>query len=129
MAITETPAEITQVVDRYIAAWNETDPARRRELLSGALTADGRYLDPLGRAEGRDAIDGMMGAVQQQFPGFRFHRTSDVDSHNDRLRFTWELGPEGGEPFSAGVDFCVLEGGQISSITGFIDYMKGADAS
>ena len=40
------------LVTRYLAPWNETDPARRAALLAAAWRSDGRYVDPLMRAEG-----------------------------------------------------------------------------
>ena len=85
--------EVHEVVDRYIATWNETDPARRRELIERTWTEDGQYLDPLIAGEGQEGIDAMIEAVQARFPGYRFRRTSEIDAHHDRVRFSWELGP------------------------------------
>jgi hypothetical protein len=39
--------DIEQIVDRYVAVWNETDPSRRYALIVTTWTEDGRYLDPL----------------------------------------------------------------------------------
>ena len=64
----------------------------------------------------------MIAGVQARFPGFRFARTSDVDAHNDRLRFSWALGPEGSEALAGGIDFGVLAGDRLQSITGFLDF-------
>jgi hypothetical protein len=120
--MTATTPDILPVVDRYIAIWNESDPAARRELIAHTWAEDGRYVDPLMRGEGRDGIDAMTAGVQAQFPGLRFRRTSEIDAHNDRVRFAWELGPEGGEPLAGGVDFGVVADGKLQSITGFLDF-------
>ena len=61
-----------EMVERYLAAWNEKDAERRRELVDALWTEDGSYTDPLADARGRAEIDGLIGAVQQQFPGFVF---------------------------------------------------------
>jgi hypothetical protein len=126
MTATASTIDVTQVVDRYIAIWNETDPAARRALIARTWTEDASYLDPLMNGEGHDGIDAMIAGVQAhlqaQFPGFRFQRTSEVDAHNDRIRFTWEVGPEGGEPLAGGVDFGVISEGRLQSITGFQDF-------
>ena len=37
----------------------------------------------------------MIGAVQQQFPGFSFRLAGPVDGHHNQARFGWELGPDG----------------------------------
>jgi hypothetical protein len=113
---------LTDLIDRYIAIWNETDNARRAELIAQTWTEDAQYIDPLMKGEGRDGVSALAQGVQTQFPGFRFRRTSDVDTHNDRVRFSWELGPEGGEAFAGGVDFGVVVEERLQTITGFLDF-------
>jgi hypothetical protein len=113
---------VTDLVDRYISIWNETDTERRRALIARTWTADATYLDPLMCAEGRDAIDSMIQGVQTQFPTFRFRRVSGVDTHNDRVRFSWELGPEGGAALAGGIDVGIIVGDHLQSITGFLDF-------
>ena len=60
------------------------------------------------RGDGRDGIDAMIKAVHEKYPGHKFTRTSDVDSHNDRARFSWELAPDGGPFLVKGIDFATL---------------------
>lgn len=113
------PAEL---VDRYIAMWNETDPARRHALIQRLWTEDATHLDPTTGVEGRDAIDGLVRTVQARFPGHRFERTSEVDSHNGRLRFSWALAPDRGAPALSGTDFgAVSEDGRLRNVTSFFD--------
>ena len=116
-----------EIVERYLAAWNETDAAKRRSLVDGLWAADGSYTDPLADAHGRAEIDGLIGAVQQQFPGFVFTPGGAVDAHHDQVRFTWHLGPAGAaEPVVIGFDVAVLDGdGQIRSVYGFLDKVPG----
>ena len=35
-----------EIIDRYLAAFNETDAARRRELLDALYTSESTYTDP-----------------------------------------------------------------------------------
>jgi hypothetical protein len=80
------------------------------------------YTDPLGVAAGRDAIDATIGGVRGQFPGFEFRLAGEVDAHHNVARFTWELGPAGGEALVVGFDVAVLDGeGRISRVHGFLD--------
>jgi hypothetical protein len=111
-----------ELIDRYFAAWNETHPDRRKELIARTWTEDSTYLDPLVTGEGRSGIDAMIEGVQKQFPSLKFRRSTDVDVHNDRVRFAWELGPEDGQAVAGGVDFGVTRNGLLHSITGFIDF-------
>jgi hypothetical protein len=79
--------EVERVIDQYIAAWNETDPGTRRELIARTWKEDGRCLDPLMCGEGHVGIDAMIGGVQTQFPGYRFRRIGELDAHNNRVKF------------------------------------------
>ena len=117
---------LTDLVDRYIATWNETDGVRRRDLIARTWTEQAVYLDPMLESEGRDGIDAMIVAVQQRFPGHRFRRTGEVESHHDRVRFTWELTPEAGDPVVRGTDFGVVADNRLQAITGFFDEVRQA---
>lgn len=119
-------AEPEALADRCIAAWNETDPARRRDLVARAWTEDAQYLDPVMQGDGQAGIDAMIAGVQARFPGHRFRRTGSVDAHHDRIRFSWDLAPEGGAAVVAGTDFCVVAGGRLRRVTGFFDATPAA---
>jgi hypothetical protein len=115
------------LADRYLAAWNESDAAARRTAMAELFADDVRYTDPLVAAEGRDALEAAIGAVQQQFPGFTFRLAGPVDAHHDQLRFTWELGPVGQEAPVAGFDVAVVDGsGRIRTVLGFLDRVPAA---
>ncbi len=110
------------LVTRYLAPWNETDPARRAALLAAAWRADGRYVDPLMRAEGLAEMDSMLAAVQARFAGLAFRPAGTADAHNGRMRFRWELAPPGGAAVASGTDFAELDDdGRFRSVTGFLD--------
>lgn len=114
-------AQIADIVETYIACWNEPDAERRRKLVGRTWSDDGTYLDPLMAGAGADEIAAMIGAAQQQFPGHRFELAFGPDAHNDRARFAWRLvGPNG--PAAAGVDFAtVAEDGRLRAVTGFLE--------
>jgi hypothetical protein len=115
--------DLDNLIHRYIDAWNETDAARRLELVTGVWTDDGTYLDPLMSGAGHDSITTMIGLAQQQFPEHRFELSFGPDAHGDRVRFAWRLyGPEGDAPVAAGTDFgFVADDGRLSSVTGFLE--------
>ena len=74
-------------------------------------------------ADGPDALDAMVGAVHEQFPGHRFRQTGGIDTHHNRARWDWELvGPAGNPPVAVGVDFASLApDGRLREVTGFIE--------
>ena len=116
-------SDATAVIERYFAIWNEPDQERRRALIAETWTDDATYLDPMMAGDGPDGIDAMIAGVQQQATGLQFRQVGTVDSHNDRVRFSWELvGPNGGEPVYAGTDFATLAAdGRLQTVTGFLD--------
>jgi hypothetical protein len=117
---TSADSKIVELVDRYIAMWNETDAGRRRGLIAKIWTDGASYLDPVLSGEGLDGIDAMVKAVHGKYAGHRFKRTSDVNVHHDRALFSWELGPEGGPALVKGVDFATLSNeGCLKTVTGF----------
>jgi len=117
---------MNDVIARYLDCWNETSPAARRKLIDEVWAADADYTDPLAQAHGRDAIDATSAAVQQQFPGFVFTLAGPVDAHHQQARFTWGLGPEGGEPLVIGFDVAVTgDDGKIKTVLGFLDKVPG----
>ncbi|MFI7543348.1 nuclear transport factor 2 family protein [Actinoplanes sp. NPDC049599] len=115
-------SDFESAVERYLAAWNETDPHLRRKAVEQAFAADVRYVDPLAAVEGHAALDGLIGAVQGQFPGLVFSSGGPVDAHHQQGRFTWRLGPAGEEPVVIGFDVAELgPDGRIRTVLGFLD--------
>jgi hypothetical protein len=116
-----------ELAKRYIDTWNETDPASRRAAVDELYAEGARYVDPLAAAEGREAIAAMIGAVQQQFPGFTFRLAGPVDGHHNQARFGWELGPAGAEAPIVGFDVAVHDdSGRIQTVLGFLDKVPSA---
>jgi len=113
---------VHDVIERYIASWNQTEPQLRRKLVDEVWAQDATYIDPLAEAHGRDAIDATIAAVQAQFPGLTFTLLDSVDTHHRQARFTWGLGPDGAEPLVVGFDVAVADSdGRLTSVLGFLD--------
>jgi hypothetical protein len=115
------------VVSHYLRVWNITDEAERRKAIDEVFAEDVHYVDPLADVEGRDALNALIGAVHEQFPGLVFTAGGPADAHHDQGRFSWHLGPEhsgpaGGEPLVIGFDVAELDAaGRIRRVVGFLD--------
>jgi hypothetical protein len=110
------------LVDSYIAMWNERDPRRRRVLVARTVTDTATYIDPLMEGDGVEQIAAMIGAAQDQYPDHTFALQDGPDAHHDRVRFSWTLSANGGEPIAVGVDFAtVADDGRMATITGFLE--------
>ena len=112
------------LVDRYITSWNEPDSSRRRALIAQTWTDGVSYLDPVMQGDGHAGIDAMISGVQAKFPGHRFRRVGEVDTHQDCIRFSWELIPESGLALAKGADFGIIaEDSRLVAVTGFFDLL------
>jgi len=121
--MTDVATDVTTLVDDYIAAWNETDADRRRELVGRVWTDEATYLDPLMAGEGADGIDAMIAGVQQQYAGFRFELAQGPDAYNDRVRFSWHLNDPEGNRVATGFDFgTIADDGRLREVTGFLEH-------
>jgi len=115
------------LVDRYIAVWNETDAARRRALIEETWADDASYVDPLMAGKGYEGIDAMIGAVHERFSGHHFRLSTKADGFGNYVRFSWDLVAPGGEAIVKGSDFAVVDAaGKLKSVTGFLDATPGA---
>lgn len=118
---------MTNLVERYVAAWNETDPRARAAAVAELWTEDATYTDPLAQVSGHDGIAAVIEGAQGMFPGMVFTPGELYDAHGDIARFTWHLGPEGGEPVAVGFDVVELAGdGRIRRVLGFLDKVPAA---
>lgn len=120
-------SELNTTIDTYLAAWNETDAARRAELVARVWSTDGRLIDPPLAAEGHREICDMAAALHAQFPGHTFRRSTGVDAHHGHLRFGWELvGPDGAVAL-VGLDTGELApDGRLRRIVGFFGPLPAA---
>lgn len=114
------------IAQAYIETWNESNAERRMAVLDRHWTRDATYVDPLMRGDGSAQISGLVGAVHERFPGFRFRLTGKPDGHGDYVRLSWSLGPDGTEPPIEGSDVVRLRDGRICNVIGFIDRAPGA---
>lgn len=115
-----------EIVEKYLAAWNEKDVTRRRAAVAALFTEHCEYTDPLAAVQGPAAIEQLIASVQKQLPGFKFSLAGKVDAHHDQARFSWHAAPEGArEPVVIGFDVLRLEAGRIQNVLGFLDRVPG----
>lgn len=82
---------LAQLIDTYLAAWNESDAARRATLLAQCWAEDGAYTDPQSDVTGREALSAVIGGFHSGNPGSRFTLDGPIDHHHDHIRFYWTL--------------------------------------
>jgi hypothetical protein len=98
-------ADVTEVVDAYLRAWNEPDEAVRRTLLEQAVTDDCELAGPTGTFRGRDAILGLIAALQGRAGDAVMARAGPVEHElPDDIRFAWQVRTPGGDALLGGTD-------------------------
>jgi len=116
-------SNVNELVVGYLAAWNERDAAQRRALIGKIWTEDATYVDAHRRGVGHDEIDSMIAIAQTQFPGYRLHLVSGIESHNGYVRFSWAAGGAPEAPlYLGGTDFAIVASdGRLKTVAGFVD--------
>jgi hypothetical protein len=112
-----------ELVVSYLAAWNERDDQRRRELIAKTWTEGGTYVDAHRSGDGHDGIDAMIATAQKQFPGYALHLVSGIEAYDGHMRFSWAGGGVPEAPlYLAGTDFVTIaDDGRIQAVAGFTD--------
>ena len=122
MSSQSTTTDVAALIDRYIAVWNETDPAARRALIDVTWAENATYRDPALEGSGRDGIDAMTAGFQRAYPGHTFERSDEAQIPRHEQRFGWRLLTLTGEVFLTGEDVYELSAdGLLQSIVGTVD--------
>jgi len=112
---------VEELVERYLQAWTERRAPARRRLLEGLWAEAATYSSWVTNLDGLDALDEHIALRQQeQEPGSRLVRTSEIHVNEGRISFTWELlGPDGTPSFEGSEFAEVDEHGQVVRVTSF----------
>lgn len=113
----------SDIAANYIATWNEIDSTKRTALIARDWSETPHYVDPLMAASNAVELSGMIGAVQDRFPGFVFRLINTPDGHGGYVRFAWGFGPQGQDTLIEGTDVVEISEGRIGRVVGFLDKM------
>ena len=111
------------LADRYVAVWNETDPARRRQQIAELWTPSGQHYVGARAVRGHEALESRVRESHEKNVrdgGNSFRAVQDARRLHDIVVFHWEmLGAEGETVEGTGLEFLILDGeGRI-----LVDYM------
>ena len=117
---TANTATIDAAIDTYLEAYGETDTTRRTALIERVFAPEAHVFDPPIDGAGHAGINDMFAAVQSQFGGHSFRRSTGIDSHHGIARYGWELVAADGSVTLAGMDVAVVnEDGKLTRVAGF----------
>jgi hypothetical protein len=105
--------EPQQLADRYVAVWNETDPARRRLTIAELWTPTGEHYVGTREVRGHDALyERIIGSHEKNVTacGYRFRAVKDARAVHDAVTFHWEMLPgDREEVLATGRQFLILD--------------------
>ncbi|GHO97729.1 hypothetical protein KSF_077770 [Reticulibacter mediterranei] len=107
-----------EIVERYMALWNEEDDETRRELIEQLWVEAGVQLLSSREYRGYDELEERVTGAHKQFVktgGYIFRRAGEVKEHHGAIKLDWEMVPAGGgEVAGTGTVFLLLsEDGRI----------------
>ena len=113
---------MTDTIDQFFLAWGEADPARRRDLIAGAMAADFAYADPrtVRDITTLDALAEYVGQFTDSAPGWTA-RVVQSDGHGNHRRAIVAFG-DGQGTRQHGSYYARLHEDRIAALIGF----KGA---
>ena len=121
--------DLSTTIDTYLEAYGEPDGNRRIALIEQVWAPDGHLFDPPIDAAGHTGIDQMFAAVQSQFAGHTFRRSTGIDAHHGIARYGWELVAGDGSVTLAGMDVAVVgDDGKLTRVAGFFGDLPPRDA-
>jgi SnoaL-like domain len=89
-----------QLADRYVAAWNATDPATRRDAIRNLWTEDGQHYVDTRQAVGYTALEERIRGSHNKnvlTAGNRFRAVRDARRLRNAVTFHWEMLPADSE--------------------------------
>lgn len=84
-------SDVSESLVHMLAAWNERDPKKIRAHLEKGVAKDVEFVDPNYAIEGIPAFVKMVKEFRTRFPDAVCSRTSGVDMHHDRARYSWRV--------------------------------------
>jgi SnoaL-like domain len=110
--------EAQQLADRYVAAWNETDPGARRKAIESLWTEQGEHYVDTRRAVGFAALEDRISRSHEKNVaglGNRFRAVQDARRLQNAVTFHWQMLPGDGDTVLAtGLEFLIVnDGGRI----------------
>lgn len=102
-----TAGHLERLADDWVAAWNETDGARRAEHVARCFAEDGEFCDQFTRLQGRHELHGWIGGVLAMMPGAALERAGPVQQLHAYSCWPWQVRKEGAV-IARGVNYCDL---------------------
>jgi len=107
----------------YWTAWNEPDVELVRSHLTVAVETTVEWNDPRDSFTGIDALEAAVRRLRTSKPAYRFTLASEIDHHNGRYRYRWDMVRDG-RVLMEGTDVTTVcaDSGLIARVDGFFGH-------
>lgn len=114
-----------QLADRYMAVWNEPDPAARRDAIARLWVPDGAHYVNTRQAQGHAALEARIAEAHDRnvrARGHAFRVVKNAQALREVVTFNWEMiRPGTGEVLAVGLEFLRVDAqGRVESDYQFI---------
>jgi hypothetical protein len=110
-------ADASELLERMIQqVFNEPDPQRRAEAITGLFTEDIVFTDREQTVHGRDDLAATVTRLLAQAPGLMFTHAGPFRGTGDLGMRPWKLGPAEGEPVTGGLDVVLITDDRIARL-------------
>ncbi len=110
----------TRSIDTMLSAWNSNDESLLGQIVEQSLSPEVEFCDPFHDIRGHAPFIEMVKAFWAKHGNCKITRTSGIDSHHDRARYTWAIDSLQGGRFE-GFDAIALDlaSGKVRRVDGF----------
>lgn len=119
-------ADISPQFAALMGAWNERDLSKIRGHLEIAVTPDVEFVDPNYAIRGIDAFTDMVREFRERLPGAEVVRTSAIDRHHDRARYSWVVIVDPAHSVEGFDTVALSADGKIARVDGFFGQLSPA---
>ena len=115
------PASVENLVAAHLDAWNAPDTPDRTKAIAELYSPDVFIAEPGAAHRGHRAMAQAISALQVQMPEAAITRSGPIQTVQDLVTYTWELGARGRPAAATGRDVLVIRDGRITSLYVLLD--------
>jgi SnoaL-like domain len=112
---------VENTVTAHLDAWNAPDGADRAQAIADLYSPDVFIGEPNAEHRGHSGMAQAISALQAQLPGTAITRSGPIQTVQDLVTYTWELGAGGQPAIATGRDVLIIRDGLITSLYVLID--------
>jgi hypothetical protein len=114
-------ASAEDVVAAHLDAWNAPDTPDRARAIAELYSPDVFIGEPGAAHRGHRGMAQAISALQAQLPRTAITRSGPIQTVQDLVTYTWELGARGGPAVATGRDVLIIREGRITCLYVLLD--------